>query len=223
MAKIRVLLADDQELFANSLRIVLESRTDDMDVVGVARNGREAADLVDTAGPDVILMDVRMPEMDGVEATRVIHEKHPNAKIVMLTTYDDDAYVNDALRFGAVGYLLKSIPPSELIASVRAASAGHAVQISPSIAAKLLKESARSLLEAQEQKTFSEEVRELYDTLTRRERQVLALLSKAYDNRQIAETLDIADQTVKNHVHSIYEKLYVSNRMELIRMMKEVT
>jgi DNA-binding NarL/FixJ family response regulator len=219
MSRIRVLLVDDQKLFVHSLRIVLESRTDDVEVVGVAYDGREAVEAVERTRPEVVLMDVRMPVMDGVEAARAVHERHPEVRVVMLTTYDDDHYVRDAMRHGAVGYLLKSIPPAELVASVRVARTGT-IQISPEVAAKVLKESAQSLVQEEDRRLLPEDARELYASLTMREREVLALLTKAYDNRQIAEALSIADQTVKNHIHAIYDKLYVSSRMQLIQLMK---
>lgn len=216
MAKIRVALVDDQELFVDSLNIVLESRTSDIEVVGVAHSGSEAIALAATAQPEVMLIDVRMPGIDGVQACKAIHEAHPTIRIVMLTTYDDDHYVRDAMKYGAIGYLLKSIPPSELIASVRVARSGT-IQISPEVATKVLKENAQELLSARADGVLTEEVDEMYRTLTEREREVAALLTRAYDNAQIADALGIAEQTVKNHVHSVYSKFYVSSRMQLIQ------
>jgi len=218
MSKIRVLLVDDQKLFVDSLRIVLESRADDMEIVGVADDGQKAIEIAEALNPDVVLMDVRMPVLDGVEATRRLMESRPNLKIVMLTTYEDDEYVRDAMKYGAVGYLLKSIPPSELAASIRVAATGT-IQISPEVAGKALRESARALLDKTTPLDLPEGIRKLYETLTSREREVLKLLTKAYDNHQIADVLHIADQTVKNHVCAIYDKLYVSSRIQLIRLM----
>ena len=220
MDKIRVMLADDQRLFVQSLRTVIHSRTDDMTVVAIAHDGREALSMTRDAAPDVILMDVRMPVMDGVEATRAIHESFPAVKIVMLTTYDDDQYVRGAMKCGAVGYLLKNMPPGELIASIRVARTGT-IQISPAVAGKVLRESARALLATDERADLPESLRPKVETLTPREREVLALITKAYDNMQIAETLHIADQTVKNHLHSIYEKLGVANRLQWIQLLKK--
>lgn len=218
MDKIRVALVDDQELFVDSLNIVLESRTSDIEVVGIAHNGAEAIELAERTKPDVMLIDVRMPGTDGVQACKAIHEANPAIRIVMLTTYDDDHYVRDAMKYGAIGYLLKSIPPSELIASVRVARAGT-IQISPEVATKVLRENAQELLNARTVGALPEEVDEMYQTLTDREREVAALLTRAYDNAQIAEALGIAEQTVKNHVHSIYGKFYVSSRMQLIQLL----
>jgi DNA-binding NarL/FixJ family response regulator len=222
MDRTRVALVDDQELFVDSLQIVLESRTSDIEVVGVARDGAEAVELARRERPDVMLIDVRMPGMDGVEACRRIHEELPEIRVVMLTTYDDDHYVRDAIKYGAIGYLLKSIPPSELIASVRVARAGT-IQISPEVATKVLTENARQLVSSTSRSAMPEDVREMYDTLTERERQVAALLIKAYDNAQIADALGIAEQTVKNYIHSIYSKFFVSSRMQLIQLMARAT
>jgi DNA-binding NarL/FixJ family response regulator len=192
-----------------------------MEVVGVANSGEEAVRIAEAEAPDVILMDVRMPVMDGVEATRRLMESRPNTKIVMLTTYDDDEYVRDAMQYGAAGYLLKSIPPSELAASIRVAATGT-IQISPEVAGTVLKDGAKTLLEKPYPENLPKRIQNLLQSLTSREREVLSLLTKAYDNHQIADVLHIADQTVKNHVHSIYEKLYVSNRMQLIQLMNNV-
>ena len=218
MQRIRVLLVDDQKLFVNSLKIVLQSRTDDVEVVGVAFDGAQALAMAAETRPHVVLMDVRMPVMDGVQAVRAMRERFPDVRVVMLTTYDEDQYVRDALKYGAAGYLLKSIPPAELIASIRVARSGT-IQISPEVARKALKESAQQLVEGVSGSRPPEGVRGLYEALTGREREVLALLTKAYDNAQIAEALQIAPQTVKNHIHAIYDKLRVANRLQLIQVM----
>ncbi len=218
MQRIRVLLVDDQKLFVNSLKIVLQSRTDDVEVVGVAFDGAQALAMAAETRPHVVLMDVRMPVMDGVQAVRAMRERFPEVRVVMLTTYDEDQYVRDALKYGAAGYLLKSIPPAELIASIRVARSGT-IQISPEVARKALKESAQQLVEGVTESRPPEGVRGLYEALTGREREVLALLTKAYDNAQIAEALQIAPQTVKNHIHAIYDKLRVANRLQLIQVM----
>ncbi len=219
MDRTRVLLVDDQTLFVDSLRVVIESRTDDIVVAGVAYSGEEAVRLYDETDPDVVMMDVRMPGMDGVEATRIIRERHPESRIVMLTTYDDDEYVTHAIQYGAAGYILKNIPPSELIACIRVAVTGT-VQISPGIASRILQEGAAHVIARHRGSQMPDGVQEQYETLTPREREVLALLIKAYDNSQIAEALGIAHQTVKNHIHLIYEKLMVQNRMQLMQLVR---
>lgn len=136
---IRVLLVDDQVLFVHGLRTVLEVRGEGISVVGTAGNGREALELVPQLRPDVVLMDVRMPVMDGVEATRLLRESHPEVNIMMLTTFDDDTYVTEALNHGAAGYVLKDIPPDQLVVSIRAVHNGS-VLISPQVAKKLLRQ-----------------------------------------------------------------------------------
>ena len=219
MSKISVLLVDDQVLFVESLRTVLETRADDFEVVGVAYNGHEAIECVEREKPEVVLMDVRMPEMDGVEATRIIHKQYPKIQVMMLTTFDDDEYVYEALHHGAVGYLLKDIPPHELIASIRAMREGS-VQISPTVAAKLV-ERAYHTEKRIEQKDTQKAYPPWYENLSKREIEVLKLLSKGYVNREISESLFVAEQTIKNHVSLIYSKMKARNRAHAVRMALE--
>ncbi|HUJ76657.1 MAG TPA: response regulator transcription factor, partial [bacterium] len=136
MEKIRVVIADDQSLVTQSFKVLLESAAEDIAVVGLAKDGREAAALVEKERPDLVLMDVRMPVMDGVQATALIHRAAPAVKIIMLTTFDDDSYVHEAIRAGAAGYLLKDISTEELVSSIRAVRHG-AVLVSSSVAQKL--------------------------------------------------------------------------------------
>jgi DNA-binding NarL/FixJ family response regulator len=206
----RILLVDDQVLFVESLRCVLEDHSDDLEVVGVARDGNEAVHLAMKLQPEIILMDVRMPNLDGVQATRRIHELYPKMKIVMLTTFDDDNYVEVALRFGAVGYLLKNIPPRELIGAVRAVMDGVA-PVSPEVLARVMARGGdRDVPQADA----------VLEQLTRREREILQLVLDAFENQEIARELGISEQTVKNHVHNLYAKLGVSNRVQLIKALK---
>lgn len=210
-----VLLADDQQLYVMSLSYLLEEKAEDIHVVGVASNGIEAVKLAEELEPDVVLMDVRMPEMDGVEATRRILAAMPEIKILMLTTFDDDEYVHDALHYGAVGYVLKNVPPDNLMNCIRAAQSGMAL-FSPDIARKL----NRGPLSVADLPRVHPE----FEHLTPREQDVLQLILRAYDNRSIAKRLNVSDQTVKNYIHSIYEKLGVSGRTELIqRVLNEVS
>jgi DNA-binding NarL/FixJ family response regulator len=194
-----------------SLKTVIEIRAPDISVVGIAHNGMEAVKLVEKYKPQIVLMDVRMPILDGVEATRVIHEKFPEVYVIMLTTFDDDTYVKKALSYGAVGYLLKDIAPSELIASLRAIKKGP-VLISPSVAAKLLDHAYGGGFHKNDsdRETFLK-------SLSRREREILDLMAQGYDNREIASELTIAEQTVKNHVSIIYDKLGVRDRVQAIQ------
>jgi DNA-binding NarL/FixJ family response regulator len=218
MEKIRVLIADDQSLFLESLSTFLHNYAEDIDVVGLAKNGADALEKAAALHPDIVLMDVHMPVMDGVEATGRLIESQPGVKIIILSTYDEDEYVRKALRLGASGYLLKDISPTELIASIRALKSG-AVQISPQIIAKLM----QSLL-AEEPSPVREiaEKLEWFDSLTRREREVFSLIATGYDNAQIASQLHLAEHTVRNHVSMIYSKLEVQDRFQIIQLANKI-
>jgi DNA-binding NarL/FixJ family response regulator len=215
MSRLKVLLADDQELFAQSLRTVIERSAEDIEVVGVARNGAEAVEAMRTSGADLVVMDVRMPVMDGVEAARLILERDPAARIMMLTTFEDDEYVKEALEHGAVGYLLKDIPPAELISSIRAVANG-AFLMAPSVAKNLLR---RAYLKAEGPDAAPPE---WYGELSKREREILERLVEGCSNKEIASALFIAEQTVRNHISAIYDKMGADDRSQAIRMAKEV-
>ncbi len=212
---IRIVLVDDQILFAESLKNILEMRTKDLKVVGVAYDGQEAVRIVTEAKPDIVLMDVRMPLMDGVEATRVIQRNNPHIKIMMLTTFDDDEYVHEALSHGAVGYLLKTTRPAELITAVRAIKGGT-VQISPEVAAKLVRTSS-SAPKHHTADLSSKKTPFWIRSLSHREKELLKYLLEGLNNRQIAEKLFITEQTVKNHLYTIYTKMDVRSRSQAIR------
>lgn len=209
-------MADDQRLFLESLSTCLRNYADDIEVVGLAENGEEAFRLAIELKPDVILMDVHMPTVDGVEATRRVKEREElvETKIIILSTYDEDEYVRKALQLGASGYLLKDISPTELIASIRALKSGT-VQISPKIVSKLM----TSILaeEPTPARRLAEEF-EWFDSLTAREREVFSLIARGCDNGQIAQTLRIAEHTVRNHVSEIYSKLGVDDRFQIIQL-----
>ena len=211
--RIRILLVDDQSLFAEGLKFVLESRASDIEVVDIALNGDEAVRKAESLLPDIILMDVRMPVKDGVQAAREILAMNRKLKIVMLTTFDDDEYVQAALKNGAIGYLLKNRPPIELIYSIRAVQKGI-VQLDPRV--------AESLFQRGEDSRSATEILRLIEDFTKREREVLHLLAQALDNRQIADHLHVAEQTVRNYIHSIYSKLGISNRMEIVRVLRDI-
>ena len=212
--KIRVLLADDQRLFTESMRTLIGNYAEDIEVVGIAATGAEAVQLAERLRPEVILMDVRMPVMDGVEATERILTKFPQIRIMMLSTFDEDEYVRAALHHGAAGYLLKDISPTELIVSIRAIKEG-AVQISPSVASKLVEQ----LYERQGK--MSQGI-EWYQTLSQREKEIFMLISKGYGNAQISQELCIAEQTVRNHVSTIYSKLGVQDRFQIIQLANKI-
>ena len=209
---IRVLIADDQRLFAESLQYVISAKAPDIKILDVAENGLVAIRLAKELTPDLILMDVRMPKLDGVEATREVHRILPRVRIVMLSTFQDDEYVRTALAFGAVGYLLKSIAPDEVVRAIRAVDSGI-MQISPAVAKAL--SAGRSI----DDDGIEDEL--LVEPLTRREREVLALIAKSYDNHQIADFLNVTGQTAKNYVHNLYGKLGVSGRLQLLQLLQQ--
>ncbi len=215
--KTKVLLGEDQALFAESLKTFLNNYAEDMTVLGIAPNGKIAVEMTKELSPDVILMDVRMPVMDGIQAVRAIKEFRPDIKIIMLSTYHEDEFVRDALMAGASGYLLKDISPTELIISIRALNSGI-LQISPEIIKNLVQQ---KYVEPVPEKKATPEL-EWLDTLTKREREIFALLVTGADNNQIAEELHLAEQTVRNQISTIYSKLGVKNRFEIIQLANKV-
>lgn len=200
---IRILLVDDQALFREGLRTLLASQRD-LDVVGEAGDGEEALRQAARLQPDVVLMDLRMPLLDGVAATRRLRAMQPECRIIALTTFDDDEYVFEALRAGAVGYLLKDVSSPRLFEAIRAAARGESF-LQPSVAAKVVAEFARLSAPAPTP---------LVEPLSDWERQVLRLLAEGATNREIASRLCIAPGTVKNHVTSILGKLGVNDRTQ---------
>jgi DNA-binding NarL/FixJ family response regulator len=227
VGKLKILLADDQSLFAESLRTFLNNYAEDMNVVGIARNGKEAVDMAAALKPDIILMDIRMPEIDGVEAVKRIMPQFPDIKIIMLSTYKEDALVRSALLAGACGYLLKDISPTELITAIRAIKSGI-MQISPEAAQNLVQaqynvEKGKSASSMPDSKTSAEdEPSKWLGHLTNREREIFTLIATGYDNDQIAGKLFLAEQTVRNHVSTIYSKLGVKDRFEIIRLANRI-
>jgi DNA-binding NarL/FixJ family response regulator len=212
--QLRILIADDQRLFADGLRVVIESRAPEFKVVGIAANGKEAVETAERKRPDIVLMDVRMPEMDGVEATRRLHESHPEIKILILTTFSDDDYVHNSMKHGAVGYLLKNRPAEELVESIRALGRGI-VQIDAEVSKKLLQmDSTRT----KERSEFSARLH----SLSPREQEILSLMADAHRILAIAKKLGIAEQTVRNHVTNIYSKLEIHDRMEIVNYVTEI-
>nr|BAL53996.1 two-component system LuxR family transcriptional regulator [uncultured Chloroflexota bacterium] len=200
---ITLLLVDDQRLMRDGLRILLELE-DDLRVISEAENGQQALSAYVQFRPDVVLMDIRMPEMDGVEATRRILAEDPQARIIILTTFDDDEYVFEALRAGALGYLLKDVSSEELTQAIRIVAAGGAL-IEPSIARKVLAEFSR---------LRPVQPTSLPEPLSEREREILSLLAQGLSNRQIAARLHLAEGTVKNYVSTILQKLEVADRTQ---------
>jgi DNA-binding NarL/FixJ family response regulator len=212
---IRVLLVDDQALFREGLETLL-SVHNDIQVVGQASNGREAVDVAAQVHPNVVLMDVRMPVLDGVRATRLLQETLPECRVIVLTTFDDDEYVFDALRAGAAGYLLKDVASARLVEAIRATARGESI-LEPSVAAKVIAEFTRvsSLVP-------SAQMEQLVEPLSERELEILALIARGASNREIADQLFIAEGTVKNHVTHILGKLGVRDRTQAALKAKEL-
>jgi DNA-binding NarL/FixJ family response regulator len=214
MSPIRILLADDQSLFREGLRTLLSVQTG-FDVVGEAANGEEALRLAITLHPDVVLMDVRMPVLDGVAATRRLHAMLPACRVIVLTTFDDDEYVFEALRAGAIGYLLKDAPSEKLYEAIRAGSRGESF-LQPAVAAKVVSEFARLADKpAVDPQTLAE-------PLSEREREILRLVAKGASNREIASQLVIAEGTVKNHMTNILSKMSVTDRTQAALKAREI-
>lgn len=197
---IRLLLVDDQQIIREGLSNLLSARPD-LEVVGEAENGRIAVDRAMELQPDVVLMDVRMPVMDGVAATRTLHQQAPEIKVLVLTTFDDDEYVTQAIRHGAKGYLLKDTPSEELAQAIRLIHKGH-THLGPG----LLEKAMATPPAPPPPSEFAE--------LTPREREVLALIGKGLNNQEIAQTLYISERTVKNHVNSILRRLNLRDRTQ---------
>ena len=207
---IRVLIVDDHALFRRGLEMVLAEESD-IELVGEASDGAEAVDKAGEALPDVVLMDIRMPRSSGIEACRAMKEETPSAKIVMLTISDEEEDLFEAIRAGASGYLLKDIPYDEVADVVRAVHGGQSL-INPSMAAKLLTEFAALAKRDSEERTQ----RVPAPRLTDREMEVLRLVARGMNNRDIAKELFISENTVKNHVRNILEKRQIHSRMEAV-------
>jgi DNA-binding NarL/FixJ family response regulator len=207
MSEIRILLAEDQTLLRQGLRTILELEPG-VTVVGEAADGEQAVRQAVTLQPDIVLMDIQMPERSGVEAAALITAACPRTRVIVLTTFDYDEYVFNAIKGGAMGYLLKDVPAPQLIDTIRRVHAGESF-IQPSVASKVLLEYGRrpSLPPGEE--------------LTEREREVLDFLAAGASNREIAERLFLAEGTVKNHVSNILGKLHAANRTHAVALARE--
>lgn len=205
---VKILIVDDQALFREGLRTLLSVQPD-FEVIGEAGNGEEAIRLAVNTRPNVILMDLRMPVLDGVTATRRLHELLPESRVIVLTTFDDDESVFDGLRAGAAGYLLKDVNSEKLFEAVHAADRGEFFLL-PSITAKVVAEFSRL------SKPAPRTSEPLLEPLSMREIEILKLVATGASNKEIAENLVIAEGTVKNHLTSIFGKLDVKDRMQAV-------
>lgn len=210
MAGIKVLIADDQELILESLHIVL-SMEEDIDIVGLAKNGEEAVHGCEQYQPDIVLMDINMPVMDGVAATALIKKQLPDIKIIMLTSYREVEYVLAALSHGAEGYLLKAIHPKDLAAGIRVVHAGGTL-ITQEMASKMVKSMNTNNTSAAKSNEYGLSVREI---------EVLHKLASGLRNQDIAEALFLSEGTVKNYISTIYSKLHVKGRREAARKARD--
>lgn len=216
---IRILLCEDQTLMRQGLRTILELEPD-FQVVGEAADGKEAVSQYQSLraqgrGPDIVLMDIQMPRMSGVQATAVLTSSDAAARVMMLTTFDYEEYVFEAIKAGAMGYLLKDVPADELVATIRQVSAGEP-SIQPRIANKLLVEFGRKgRFQAASSRSSP------HEELSPREIEILRLLAEGASNRKIAEQLVLAEGTVKNHVSNILSKLHTENRTQAAHLARE--
>ena len=208
MKPIKVMIVDDQRLFVESLKKLLEFESKDISVCSLAFSGEEAIRNLDNYSPDVILMDIRMKDLDGVETTRRIVENNPSQKVLILTMFEDDEYVHKALQVGARGYLLKDIPSEELTAGIKAVFSGN-VLISPHVVQKLVSQNRDMQVEINR------------EDFSRRELDVMDLIMNELDNHQIAEELFLSEQTVRNYISGIYSKCHVKKRAHLIKLIRE--
>jgi DNA-binding NarL/FixJ family response regulator len=203
----RVLIADDQSLVRAGFRMILEAE-DDLEVVGEAEDGLEAVELVRELAPDVVLMDIRMPGLDGLEATRRILADGAATHVLMLTTFDADEYVYEALKAGAGGFLLKSAPPARLVEAVRLVSTGEAL-LAPQITRRLIEEYVR-------RPPGGPPPPQEVESLTEREREVFGLIARGLSNAEIAKELFVSEATVKTHVNRVLQKLSLRDRVQAV-------
>jgi DNA-binding NarL/FixJ family response regulator len=203
-----VLIADDQALVRAGFRLILEAETD-LEVVGEAADGRAAVAAAQQLKPDVVLMDVRMPDLDGIEATRRLVSGGSSAKVLMLTTFDMDEYVYESLRVGASGFLLKDVPPEQLVAGIHAVASGEAL-LAPSVTRRMIEEFVRRPRNAARPAP-----REL-DRLTAREREVLILMARGLSNAELAQKFVVSEATVKTHVAHVLAKLGLRDRVQAV-------
>lgn len=207
MAKIKVLIADDHAIVREGVKMIL-AKEPDIDVVGEASDGRQALELVETLKPNVVVMDISMPGMGGIEATQHVKERYPGVNVLALTMHEDESYVFKLLRAGASGYVLKRAAAQDLVQAVRAAAKGEAF-LYPSVARKVVEDYLKRVETGEE--------RERYDGLTEREKEILTHIAQGQSNQQIAQQLYISIKTVQTHRAHVLEKLGLHDRTELVR------
>lgn len=207
---IKVLVADDQELIRESLKAVLNDQLD-INVIGTAQNGQEVLELVKKTKPDIILMDVRMPIIDGVQCTKIIKQSHPNIKIIILTTFDDDKYLSDAIKFGAQGYLLKGESIKDIVSAIRQTYEGNITlsQQAIQMLVKIYSNLANSRFNALAEEEY------VYEGLTKTEMKILQEIGKGKSNKEISVDLHLSEGTVRNNLSIILAKLDLRDRMQL--------
>jgi DNA-binding NarL/FixJ family response regulator len=208
MDKINVLIADDHVLFRRGIHKMLEAE-EDMCVVGEASNGQEAVEQARALMPDVILMDIKMPDLDGVEATRMLHCEMPHVGIIFCTMFEDDEFVFAGLKAGGRGYILKESDPETMLRAIRAVAHGESL-LSPTVAQKVLRQFAALPGETPAGRP------PWCDDLTEREREVLSLIGQGHSNKEIAGQLCLSEKTVKNHIANIFSKLHISDRTQAV-------
>lgn len=213
MMKIRVLLADDQSILADGIKSVLSS-CEEIEVVGIAQDGFEALDLLEKTSPDVVLMDIRMPNMNGVIATQEVKRRRPEVKVIILTTFDDSDYILNAINNGASGYLLKDTSSAALIDAIKNAYAGDTIL--PAKIAKRIADAARLVSNDREIK-----LKRAYG-LSDRETEIALMIYEGFTNKQVASALKLTDGTARNYISSIYVKLEAENRLEAVEKMRNI-
>jgi DNA-binding NarL/FixJ family response regulator len=213
--KIRILIVEDQALFAHMLKTVLETRAEDFSVVAIASDGLEALELAERHDPDVVLLDLSLPVMDGVRAAKALLQRNPSLRVLILTTFDDQSAVQETVQAGVVGYILKDCEPEALFAAIRTVHSG-ASSFAQGILKKLL--DPRHHSEPVQDKVPLPSLDYLEGILNRREREIMVLAAEGLENKEIADRLFIAEQTVKNNISRLYEKLDIKDRGKLVKI-----
>lgn len=221
MRKIKVLIVDDQALMRDGLKTILEN-SDEIEVVGTARNGIEALDIVELIKPDLVLMDIRMEKMDGVECTKIIKNKYPHIVVLLLTTFNDEEYIIDALKYKAGGYILKDIESNKLIEAIKYAADGNLImpqRVANKLSKRILNENKTECNNTKSKTSI--ESNESNIGLSQLETEISNLMLEGYTNKQIASVLHLTHGTVKNYVSQIYNKIGVNDRVNAVMYLKK--